>query len=156
MKNIEQLLKKYSKPYVPGEKWSKEYDKMIHQNMNLQDNITLLHQLNQELPNTLQLNKCDLRIAENLAKTFHGNLKLLHKTAKKEVIYLVFLFYLKKMENPLLQIEDYSIFKKYGLTTQIYSLIISRAFRYYMEHVPVAMETTTDYDHEKLIRNGDI
>ena len=156
MTNITHLLKKYSKSYVPGEQRSIEYDNMIRQKITLNDNIHLLHQLNTELPETLTLNKCDLRIAENLVATFNNNLKLLHKQAKTETILLTFLFYLKKMENPKLQIEDYTILKTYGLTTPIYSLIISRAFMYYMEHVPVSITTTTQYDHEKLIKNGGV
>lgn len=156
MKDINALLKKYSKNYVPGEKRSTKYDNMIRQQTTLQDNIHLLHTLNQELPDTLQLNRCDIRIAETLVAVFNTNLKTLHKNCKTETILLVFLFYLKKMENPKLQIEDYSILKNYGLTTQIYSLIISRALKYYMEHVPISIKTTTEYDHEKLIRNGGI
>ena len=97
MTDINHLLNKYSKNYVPGEKRSKEYDNMIRQQTTLSDNIHLLHQLNQELPLTLQLNKCDLKIAETLAKTFHGNLKTLCRNCKKEVIYLTFLFYIKKI-----------------------------------------------------------
>ena len=156
IRNINHLLNKYSSSYVPGEKRSLEYDNMIRQKNTLQDNIHLLHILNKELPETLQLNRCDMKIAENLVAVFNTNLKTLHKQAKTETILIVFIFYLKKMENPKLQIEDYTILKKYGLTTSIYSLIISRAFMYYMEHVPISIKTTTDYDHEKLIRNGGI
>ena len=153
---ITQLLKKYSSNYVPGEIRSNEYDNMIRQQNTLSDNIHLLHNLNQELPLTLQLNKCDLKIGETLAKTFTGNLKSLCRNCKKEVIFLTFLFYIKKMDNPLIQIEDYTIFKNYGLTTNIYTLIISRALQYYMSNRPLPITTTTDYDHDKLIRNGGI
>lgn len=156
MTDINTLLKKYQANYVPGERRSNEYDNMIRQQNTLSDNIHLLHQLNQELPTTLTLNKCDLKIAETLAKTFTGNLKTLCRNCKKEVIFLTFLFYIKKMENPLIQLEDYTIFQKYGLTTSIYSLIISRALQHYMHTRPIPITTTTDYDHEKLIRNGGI
>ena len=156
MKNIEYLLKKYSCNYVPGEKRTSGYDNMMKQKAKLEDNITLLHQLNQELPTNLQLNKCDLRIAETLVKRFNGHLKTLHNNVKKEAIFLSFLFYLNKMETPILQIEDYAIFRKYGLTTNIYSLIITRVCDAYIRERPLPIETTTDYDHEKLIRNGGI
>jgi hypothetical protein len=156
MTDITQLLKKYSKSYVPGEERSTEYDNMIKQKNILQDNIQLLHELNQELPETLTLNKWDLRIAETLVKRFHGHLKILHKQAKKEAIYLTFLFYLNKMENPLIQIEDYTIFRKYGLTTSIYSLIITRVCDTYIRERPIPITQTTNYDHDLLIRNGGI
>ena len=156
MKNINTLLKKYSANYVPGEERSPEYDNILKQKNILQDNIQLLHELNQELPDTLTLNKCDIRIAETLVKRFHRQLKTLHKQAKKEAIYLSFLFYLNKMENPLIQIEDYTIFRKYGLTTSIYSLIITRVCDTYIRERPLSITTTTDYDHDLLIRNGGI
>ena len=156
MTNINHLLKKYSCNYVPGEKRSNEYDNMIRQKITLNDNIHLLHTLNQELPTTLQLTRCDLKIAENLVAVFNNNLKTLHKNCKTETILLVFLFYIKKLDNPKLQIEDYTILKNYGLTTQIYSLIISRALKYYMENIPIPIKTTTQYDHEKLIKNGGV
>ena len=156
MTDINHLLKKYSKSYVPGEKRSSEYDNMIRQKITLNENTHLLHTLNQELPTTLQLTRCDLKIAENLVAVFNNNLKTLHKNCKTETILLVFLFYIKKLDNPKLQIEDYTILKNYGLTTQIYSLIISRALKYYMENIPIPIKTTTQYDHEKLIKNGGV
>lgn len=154
MKNINHLLHKYQPQYIPGEERSAEYDNMIKQKNKLKDNIQLLHTLNQELPKTLTLNKCDLRIAETLVKRFHRQLKNLHNNAKKEAILLSFLFYLNKMENPVIQIEDYTIFRKYGLTTSIYSLIITRVCDTYIRERPIPITQTTRYDHDLLIRNG--
>ena len=154
MTDINHLLKKYSKSYVPGEERSSEYDNMIRQKITLNDNIHLLHTLNQELPKELQLNRCDIRIAETLAGIFNTNLKCLCRNCKKEVIFLVFLLYIRKVDNPKLQIENEPISEKYGLTNNIYELIISRALKYYMEQVPIPITTTTDYDHDLLIRNG--
>lgn len=154
MTNINHLLKKYSANYVPGERRSTEYEKMIrHKNME-KNNILLLHELNRELPETLQLTRCDIKLAETLVATFNNNLKYLHKQAKKEVILLTFLFFIRKMDNPKLQIEDYTILLNYGLTTPIYSLIISRALQYYMSDRPLPITPTTDYDHDLLIRKG--
>ena len=153
---ITQLLKKYSSNYVPGEKRSSEYDNMIRQQTTLSDNIHLLHTLNQELPIKLQLNKCDLKMVEKLLETFQGNLNYLHRQCKTETIILAFIFYIRKMENPRIQIEHYRILTERGLTTQNYSLIISRALKYHLEHRPMPITTTTNYDHDKLIRNGGI
>ena len=154
MTDINELLQKYKKNYVPGERRSTEYNKMIrHKNMQ-KNNIMLLHDLNRELPETLTLNKCDIKLAETLVATFNNNLKYLHRQAKTEVILLAFLFYIRKMENPKLQIEDYTILLKYGLTTSIYSLIITRVARHYMTTKPIPITTTTDYDHDLLIRKG--
>ena len=154
MTDITYLLKKYSKSHVPYEKRSPEYDNMIRQKNILNENIHLLHELNQELPQELQLNRCDIRIAETLARTFHTNLKCLCRNCKKEVIYLVFLLYIRKVDNPKLQIENEPISIKYGLTNNIYELIISRALKYYMGKAPLPITQTTNYDHDLLIRNG--
>ena len=154
MKDIQHKLQKYSKSYVPGEIRSTGYDNMVRQQTNLQDNIHILHQLNQELPTELQLNRCDIQIAETLARTFNTNLKCLCRNCKKEAILLVFLIHLKKVDNPKLQIEKEPISIKYGLTNNIYNIIISRALKYYMEQAPIPITQTTDYDHDLLIRNG--
>ena len=154
MKNIHKLLRKYNQTHVPYEKTSPQYDNMIRQKNILQENIHILHQINQELPPKLQLNRCDIQIAETLARTFHTNLKCLCRNCKKETIFLVFLLYIKKVDNPKLQIEKEPISQKYGLTNNIYNIIISRTLKYYMEQVPIPITTTTQYDHDLLIRNG--
>ena len=156
MKDIQHKLQKYSKSYVPGEKRSLEYDNMIRQKNTLQDNIHLLHILNKELPETLQLNRCDIRLTETLLETFQGNLNSLHRQSKTETIILAFIFYLNKIQNPRIQVENYTILKTYGLTTQIYTIIITRVCDYYIRERPIPIKTTTDYDHEKLIRNGGV
>ena len=154
MTHIQKLLDKYNAQYVPGEERSNQYDNMIRQKNTLNQNIHLLHTINQELPPELQLNRCDIRIAETLAKTFHTHLKCLCRNCKKEVIFLVFLLHIQKVDKPGLQIEKEPISQKYGLTNNIYELIISRTLKYYMEQAPIPITTTTDYDHDLLIRNG--
>ena len=156
MTDINHLLKKYSRNYVPGEKRSNEYDNMIRQKIKLNDNIHLLHTLNHELPETLTLNRCDLRLIETLLETFQGNLNQLHRQSKTETILLAFIFYINKLNNPRIQVENYTIFKTYGLTTQIYTIIITRVCDYYIRDRPVPIKTTTQYDHEKLIKNGGV
>lgn len=156
MKNIQHKLTKYQASYVPGEKRSKEYDNMIRQNNTLADNIHLLHQLNQELPETLQVNRCDIKLIETLLVRFKNNLNTLHRQSKTEAIILAFLFYINKMSNPRIQIENYTIFRKYGLTTPIYTVIITRVCDNYIRERPIPIITTTNYDHDKLIRNGGI
>lgn len=156
MKNINYLLKKYQSNYVPGEERSHEYNNMIRQKNQLNQNIHLLHTINQELPTELQLNKTEIQVAETLAKTFHTHLKCLCRNCKKEVIFLVFLLHIQKVDKPGLQIEKEPISQKYGLTNNIYELIISRTLKYYMEQAPIPITQTTDYDHELLIRNGGV
>ena len=151
---INQQLEEYNKTYVPGEKRSTEYDTKIQKEKRLEENLQLLDDLNRELPETLQLNRCDLQLAEHLVKVFNNNLKYLLRQGKTETILLAFLFYLRKMENPHIKIEDYTILRKYGLNNNNYSLIISRVCMYYMIHTPIQPTETKQYDHDLLLRNN--
>ena len=152
--SIQKKINTYTSKYVPGEKRSTQYDQKIHQEKTLADNIRLLNDLNQELPYKLQLNRCEKRIIENLLETFNNNLNYLHRQAKTEVIILALIFYLKKMDNPRIRIENYTYLKDNGLNIHNYSLIISRLAMYYMINSPIKIKTTTDYDHDLLIRNN--
>ena len=154
MKNIQHKLKKYKKPYVPGEKRSPKYDNMIHRKKNLKENITLLHTLNQELPETLQLNRCDIIILENLLTGLNGQLKSLNRRLSTKQIVLIFIFYINKIEKPQIRIEDYRILKNNHINIYNYSLTISRLCMYLMQTQPLHPIPTTDYDHDLLIRNG--
>ena len=154
MKNIQHKLKKYQSSYVPGEKRSTEYDNMIHRKKNLKENITLLHQLNQELPEQLKLNRCDIIILENLLTGLNGQLKTLNRRLSNKQIILIFIFYLNKIEKPKIQIEDYRILKNNQINIYNYSLTISRLCMYLMQTQPIHPIPTTDYDHDLLIRNG--
>jgi hypothetical protein len=154
MKNIQQKLKKYQSPYVPGEKRSPEYDNMIHRKTNLKNNIKQLHTLNQELPEQLTLNKCDIIILENLLTRLNGQLKTLNRRLSTRQIILIFIFYLNKVEKPSIRIEDYRILKNNNINIYNYSLTISRLCMYLMQTQPIHPIPTTDYDHELLIRNG--
>ena len=154
MKNIQQKLRKYNKPYVPGEKRSREYDNMVHRKTNLKENIKLLHTLNQELPKTLKLNRCDIIILENLLKGLNGQLKTLNRRLSTRQIILIFIFYINKIEKPQIQIEDYRILKNNNINIYNYSLTISRLCMFLMQAQPLHPIQTTDYDHDLLIRNG--
>lgn len=155
-RNINTLLKQYSKSYVPGEKRSTEYDKMIRREHNVIENLMLFDEIRRELPDKLTLNKSEMDMVEHLVKVFSNNFKWLHRQCKKETVILAFIFFVKKTENASLQIEDYSYLKKNGLTLNIYTLIISRACMYYMEKSGLILRETTDYDHELLIKHNGV
>ena len=124
------------------------------QEKKLENNIRLLHVLNDELPETLKLYGYNLTFAENLVKTFNNEFKTLHKRAKKEAILLSFIFFTKNIEDSNLRLQKYGIFSKYGLTLDMHNLIISRVAKYYMETSPLPIVETSKYDHDLLLRNG--
>ena len=153
MQNIDFLLKKYERQ-VCGEKVSNMHIQEKKQEQKLENNIHLLHVLNDELPETLKLYGYNLAFAENLVKTFNNEFKTLHKQAKKEAIILSFIFFTKNIENSNLKLQKYTIFSKYGLTLDMHNLIVSRVAKYYMKTSPLPIVETTGYDHDLLLRNG--
>lgn len=152
-KNIEFLLKKYERQ-VYGEKVFPMYIHEKKQEQKLENNIQLLHALNDELPETLKIYGHNMAFAENLVKTFNNEFKTLHKQAKKEAIILSFIFFTNNIDNSNLHLQKYSIFSKYGLTLSMHNLIITRIAKYYMEKSPLPIIETTSYDHDLLLRNG--
>ena len=155
-RNISTLLQQYSKSYVPGEKRSTDYDRMIRQKHTLKENLLIFDEIKRELPDKLILTQSESDMVENLVKVFSNQFKLLHKNCKKETIILSFIFFIKKTGNPRLRIEDYSYLKNNGLTDNIYTLIISRVCMYYMSKATSIIEETTNYDHELLVKNGGV
>lgn len=153
MRNINFLLKKYERQ-TSGEKVCPMYIQEKKQEQKLENNIQLLHVLNDELPETLKLYGHNLTFAENLVKTFNNEFKTLHKQAKKEAIILSFIFFTNNLENSNLQLQKYTIFSKYGLTLSMHNLIISRVAKHYMKIFPLPIVETTNYDHDLLLRNG--
>jgi len=85
---------------------------------------------------------------------YHADFKNLHGQAKKEVIILVFIFYVKKIDNPKVNLNNYSVSKKYGLTDPAFKLVICRMFDIFIKNSPMIFYDSTRYDHEILSRNG--
>lgn len=147
-------IKKYNKPYIPGEKRSQEYNKKIHQEKTIKNRNLILDELLQEAPDDLKLNKDEKLMARNLINTFNNKFKYLHGNSSEETIILGFIFYLKKVDNSRIKPEDYSICKKYGLNTPVFVNISCKISYYYMVTSPITIRQTTSYNHELLIKNG--
>ena len=52
------------------------------------------------------------------------------------------------------RLNDYKITGKYGLTDNIFEIIVCRLCEYYMQRTPIVPVGSTDYDHDILCRNG--
>ena len=155
MNNIEHLLKKYQSSYVPGEQRSREYNNRIQKQHKYKNRITILNQLNQELPYSIKLNKYEKEVTTSIIETFNEDLQYLHRQASEEAIILSIIFTIKKRIKPQLNIEhkDYcKIFQKYNLTYPMLTTILSRLCNYYMLHNPQVIRQTTRYDHEILYK----
>lgn len=156
MTDIEQLLQKYSKSYVPGEKRSTKYDKEIKKEGLLKYRIQLLNQLNQDLPYSIKPNKYELEIITSILRTFNKDLKHLHRQASTEAIILSIIYTIKKRTQPDLDIEKYTIFQKHGLTYPVLTTILSRLTNYYLLTSPMIIHETTKYNQEILYKQNSV
>ena len=157
MTDIEQLLRTYSQPYVKGEKRSRQYNNTINREYRHKQRIITLYQLNNELPNELQLNNHEKEVVATILEIFKNDIQFLHRQAKKEAIILAIIFTVKKRVRPRLQITDplfYPIAEKYGLSNPILITILSRLTNYYMFHNPQLIRETTKYDQTILYKSN--
>lgn len=154
MNNIEHLLQKYQAPYVLGEKRSNEYNRQIKIEARHKNRIHLLNTLNNELPYTIKLNHYEKELCTAVLEVFKNDIKHLNRQASEEQIILSIIYTIKKRVKPRLQIEEYSIFRKYELNCNTLLTILCRLTNYYMVHNPLVIQETTKYDHELLSKNN--
>ena len=157
MTDIEQLLQKYSKPYVPGEKRSTEYDQEIRKSSLLKYRLQLLDILDQQLPDQMKLKNYEKELITSILTTFNNDLKTLHRQASTEAIILSIIYTIKKRTIPTLNIEhkDYkAIFTKYGVTYPVLTTILSRLCNYYIITSPIIIHETTRYDQQILYKQN--
>ena len=74
----------------------------------------------------------------------------MHRQASDETIILAFMYYCVRLNDSGVNLEDDKITKKYGLTNQVFSLIICRMLECILQKQPITPSITTNYDHEIL------
>ena len=147
--NYQELLHKYSEPYVPGEKRSREYEREIKRKQRLKRRLVKLDIMLNEA-SVLFVNADQKKQLQFLIKRYSNSFKKLHGKASEETIILAFIFYLKKMDDPLIQIQKYRISKKYKLTHNTFETIIIRLTADYFSNKYIIPDISTEYDHEVL------
>lgn len=150
------LIDKYDKQRMPYEDRGKEYDKQRKREERQKELQTLTNELISECENykRLRLTHYQKERVKYIVKKFGNNFKMLHAKAKSETIILAFIFYIKLNEEPKIKINQYKITSKYGLTDNIFEIIICKLAEYYMQRMPIVPVESTDYDHEILSKNG--
>lgn len=155
MTNYQLLLDKYSDSYVPGEKRSSEYEKRMRSESILKHRMLLVDELSLEAKYLL-LTHSQKNTVKFLVKTFHPKgFKSLHRRASDETIILAFIFYVKKLEIPKIQLKNYKITKKYKLTDVVFELILCRITEHFMSTSPLKITMTNNDNHEDLVKTGD-
>ena len=163
-RSLEYIIGVYEKPYVPGEIRSKETNKKLRDEKKRKDRHLIFDELCLELfddfdelcleAKTLTLSPNQKKLVRYLIDEFSDDFKQLHHTAKKETIILGFMFYVKKIENSKIKLQHYRICTKYGLTDQVFEIIVCRLLEDFMKRVPIVPRSHKIDEHESLIREG--
>lgn len=152
MESTTKLLKKYESGYVPGERRPKEKERVHKQKQLLAEKHSLADELMDEAK-VLMLTNYEKQHVHYLINKFHDFRKL-HGNCKNEAIILAFIFYVAKMNTPKRQLKEYNFTKKYGLTDNVFELIMCRICHVLLSEAKIVPVGTTKYDHEMLYRTG--
>ena len=149
---IDYLLNKYGVEYTPGEIHSPKTNLRLKQKQRIVDK----HKLCDELLYEIQFNVSDYqkRFVHFLINYFSNDFKKLHGRAKKETIILAFIFYVKKIDDSRVDLNNYSISKKYNLSDSVFKLIVCRMCDSFIKSMPISYYQTDKYNHEILSKNG--
>lgn len=154
MTDYARLLRKYEKNYVPGEQRSLTYNNKLRQESLLKHRMLIVDQLTLEAKYLL-LTKAQKEDVKYLVKLFNNNFKTLHRRVSDETIILAFIFFIKKLDDPKIQLKNYRISKKYNLTDTIFELILCRITDYFMKRSPLKISECRRDDHEEMVKTGD-
>jgi len=150
MKNIKPLLKKYSKPYVPGEQRTTQYNNKIQQEQRTKNKEHIADMLFLEVP--FHLTTDEKQQVKHLIQTY-PNFRNLHGNASNETIILAFIFYIK-MSNKQIKLDRYTITQKYDLTHTTFELIICRLVKHHFLNSYILPKENKTYDPQ-LQQKGD-
>ena len=151
------LVKNHDHKRIPYEDRGSEYDKLRKREERKKELDVICDELFFECEQykLLNLTPYQKTRVKFLIDDWGWNFSKLHGKAKKEAIILSFIFYIKKLEVASIRLGDYGVLsQRYGLTNDIFELVVCRLAAYYMSKAPIVPRVTTDYDHEILSKNG--
>lgn len=161
LKSTQRLLDKYEKGHVPGdskvtyvqgERRTNKQERIHKQEQRLKEKHELADMLMNETKFLIFTNY-DKEHVHYLIDKFNDFNKL-HRTVGNEVIILAFIFYVAKINNPRLKLNNYRITGEYGLTDNVFELIMCRIVQRLLSDVPIVPVDTRKYDHDVLYRTG--
>ena len=151
-KDINNLIRKYNSNYVKGEIFSSDRNKQLKREQRTIEKHNLCDELFSEI--NINFTPFQKDFVHYLIDRFSVKFKKLHGRAKNETIILVFMFFTKKLEDSHIDLNNYSISKKYGLNDSIFKLVVCRICGDYIDKSPMIYKQTTKYNHEILSKNG--
>lgn len=153
MESTTKLLKKYeNNNYVPGERRTPQQERGHKQKQRLQEKHIIAEDLLNETK-FLIFTEYQKEHIHYLIDKFHDFRKL-HGKCKNEAIILAFIFYVAKINEPKLKISNYRINGKYGLTDNVFELIMCRIVQTLLSEAKIIPFNTTKYDNDMLSRTG--
>ena len=158
MSNIEYLLTKYYKKeganltahqkINKAEKHTPRYNKKIKREQYRRNRHLILKQLLNETPFTLkqyQINQIKYWIDR-----FNDDFKSFHRNSSNETILLAFIMIQQMQSDKGMNINKYSISKKYNLTLPKFETIQNQLIFRLMKTTELRYSQSKHYDHEKL------
>lgn len=152
LESTTKLIKKYESGYVPGERRTPAQEKSHKQEQRMAEKHSLADELMNEAK-VLMLTNYEKQHVHYLIDKFHDFRKL-HGNCKNEAIILAFIFYVAKNNTPKRQLKEYNFTKKYGLTDNVFELILCRLVRVLLSETKIVPVGTTKYNHDMLYRTG--
>ena len=161
MTEINKLIRKYYTPdgsnltgsqrKTPGEMYTTTYSKNEKMESARKHRHNILSQLLLETP--FKLNKQQEQQIRYWIDTFNPYWKTFHRQASNETIILALIMIQAKKDTPKLQVEFYTISRKYDLTEKKFSLIQNRLIFMLMRTTPLTY-TQSRYINHEIIEKG--
>lgn len=127
---------------------SNEYNQQIRQEANRKNRHLILDHLLNEIP--FRLTNPQIQTIRYWIDTFNPYWKQFHRQASNETILLALIMIQRKDTNPRIQVDRFSISKKYGLTLPIFENIQNSLIFLLMKTTQLVYNQSKYYNHEIL------
>ena len=148
-RSIKYLLKKYKDDtYIKGEYESPQQHQRRDRKARLKKRLLILDDLLVEEPK-LNLTRPEIERVKYIIEKYYFFKELYHRASDTTII-LAFIFYVKIDANSRINFHEWRICRKYHLTLRKYAIIITRLFSTQSKKEPLAIKSTTRYNHSIL------
>ena len=132
--------------------YTNEYNQQQRLEANRKNRHLLLDQLLNETP--FRLHQDQINEIRYWIDTFNNYWKHFHRQASNETILLAFIMIQRKNVNRKLQVERFSIIRKYNLTNPVFINIQNQLIFELMRTTPLTYAQAKHYNHEILLKEG--
>ena len=127
---------------------SNEYDKTLKSDNRRKHRHLLLDELLNEIP--FRLNETQTLQIRYWIDNFNEDFKGFHRRSSNETIILAFIMIQRKNTNPKLNVEKFSISRKYNLTNLVFESIQNKLIFRLMQTTPLLYNQQVYVNHEIL------